>query len=113
MVTPRKSRSSFAIVPSVPPDKNVDESVRSSAAFADTSVFTCPEVSDGDKLLARCSQKTIMPFAELLPEETLLACKKVGLLFDVPSERGLMRCNISDWRGIVRRSIHAPAFPLQ
>jgi len=78
MVTPRKSRSSFAIVPSAPPDKNVDESVRSSAAFADTSVFTCPEVSDGDKLLARCSQKTIMPFAELLPEETLLACKKIG-----------------------------------
>ena len=90
MVTPRKSRSSFAIVPSAPPDKNVDQSVRSSAAFADTTVFTCPEVSDGDKLLARCSQKTIMPFAELLPEETLLACKKVGLLFDVPSERGLM-----------------------
>ena len=72
--TPRKSRSSFAIVPS---DKAVDESARSSLAVADTSVFSCPEVSDMDKLLARCSLKNAVPFAELLPEETLMACKKV------------------------------------
>ena len=83
MITPRKSRSSFAIVPS---DKAVNESVRSLAAVANTSVFSCPEVSDLDKLLARCSQENIAPFTELLPEETLLACKKVRFLFVCESE---------------------------
>ena len=78
MITPRKSRSSFAIVPS---EKAVNESVRSLAAVANTSVFSCPEISDLDKLLARCSQENIVPFTELLPEETLLACKKVRVLF--------------------------------
>ena len=83
MITPRKSRSSFAIVPS---DKAVNESVRSLAAVANTSVFSCPEVSDLDKLLARCSQENIAPFTGLLPEETLLACKKVRFLFVCESE---------------------------
>ena len=99
----------FAIVSS---DKAVNESVRSLAAVANTSVFSCPEVSDVDKLLARCSQEKVVPFAELLPEETLLACKKVQFLFVCESELVLFKNYISDWRRIIRRSIYASTLPL-
>lgn len=109
MTTPRKVRSSFAIVPC---DKAANESIRLSLAGVNTSVFSSPEVSDVDKLLARCSQEKVVPFAELLPEETLLACKKVRFLFVCESELVLFKNYFSDWRRIIRRSLYASTLPL-